>query len=133
MGVHRGTYLVAAVSAVLTVAAGLGVRSVGSGDGAKYAGDALYTVLILTLVVLVVPRVRPSAAALVAFAVSCGVELLQLTGWPGELAARSVVARLVLGSTFNGPDLFWYGVGAVAGWGVHAALARRGGRQLARE
>lgn len=127
----------AGACAVLTVAAGLAVRSVGSGDAAKYAGDALYTVLVQALVVIVAPRVRPLTAALVALAVSCAVELLQLTGLPAELAARSEIARLVLGSTFNAPDLFWYGAGAAAGWGAHAALGRRQDRnrdtQLVRE
>ncbi|KIF68056.1 hypothetical protein HY68_04355 [Streptomyces sp. AcH 505] len=136
-GTLRGTCLVAGVCAVLTVAAGLGVRSVGSGDAAKYTGDALYTVLVQALVVVVAPRVRPLTAALVALAVSCGVELLQLTGVSAELAARSEIARLVLGSTFNAPDLFWYGVGAAAGWAVHAAFGRRPDRnrdtQLVRE
>lgn len=41
-----------------------------------------------------------------------------------ELARNSAVARLVLGSTFNPPDLFWYAVGAAAGWLVHTALDR---------
>ncbi|MFE4061306.1 DUF2809 domain-containing protein [Streptomyces sp. NPDC059096] len=118
------TRLVACGAAVLTVAAGLGLRSTGSGDLAKYGGDALYTVLVYVLVVLAVPRVRPRTAAAVALAFSVAVELFQFTGVPAELAARSTVARLVLGSTFNVPDLLWYAVGAAAAWGVHAGCAR---------
>ncbi|MGW8886696.1 ribosomal maturation YjgA family protein [Streptomyces sp. NPDC055749] len=122
--------LPAAGAAVLTVAAGLGVRAVAGGDVAKYAGDALYTVLIHALVVLVAPRVRPPVAAGAALAFSWAVEFAQLTDVPAELAARSTVARLVLGSTFNAPDLFWYGAGAVAAGCVHAWVAgrRTGGR-----
>ncbi|MFI2778038.1 DUF2809 domain-containing protein [Streptomyces sp. ALB3] len=120
----------AAAAALVTVAAGLGVRSAVHGEVAKYAGDALYTVLIHALVVLLVPRVRPSAAAGVALAVSWAVELAQLTGVPAELAGRSAVARLVLGSTFNAPDLLWYAVGAALAWCVHRRL--RPGRGLAR-
>ncbi|MGA5125592.1 DUF2809 domain-containing protein [Streptomyces pseudogriseolus] len=117
--------LLAAVAAVVTVGTGLGLRAVASGDVAKYGGDALYTLLILTLVVLAAPRTAPARAAGIALAVSWAVELLQLTGLPAELSARSTAARLVLGSTFNAPDLFWYAVGATAGWLVLRASARR--------
>ncbi|MFJ6849233.1 DUF2809 domain-containing protein [Streptomyces sp. NPDC091271] len=120
----------AAAAALVTVAAGLGVRSAASGDVAKYAGDALYTVLIHALVVLLVPRVRPLTAAGAALAFSWAVELAQLTGVPAGLAQRSAVARLVLGSTFNAPDLLWYGVGAALAWAVHSLLPS--GRSLAR-
>jgi hypothetical protein len=116
--------LAAAGAAVVTVGAGLGLRAVASGSLAKYGGDALYTVLLLTLVVLVTPRVRPLTAAGTALAVSWAVEFLQLSGMTAELAQNSAVARLVLGSTFNAPDLFWYAVGAAAGWLVHTALSR---------
>jgi hypothetical protein len=121
----------AAAAAGLTVAAGLGVRALAQGSVAKYAGDALYTVLVLALVVCVAPRVRPAVAAGAALAFSWAVEALQLTGLPADLSAHSVVARLVLGSTFNAPDLAWYAVGAALGWCVHGALVRRAGRSPA--
>ncbi|MFF7454243.1 DUF2809 domain-containing protein [Kitasatospora sp. NPDC008115] len=111
----------AAVAAGVTVVAGLGVRAVAGGEVAKYAGDALYTVLLYALVVLVAPRLRPWAAAAWAAGLSWAVELFQLTGVPDDLARHSVLARLVLGSTFNPPDLLWY----LAGAGL-AALAHRG-------
>ncbi|GAA3253658.1 DUF2809 domain-containing protein [Streptomyces labedae] len=119
------TRLLAAVAALVTVGAGLGLRAVATGDVAKYGGDALYTLLILTLVVLLAPRSTPARAAGIALAVSWAVELLQLTGLPAGLSARSTAARLVLGSTFNAPDLFWYAVGACAGWLALRAVARR--------
>ncbi|NUW45966.1 DUF2809 domain-containing protein [Nonomuraea rhodomycinica] len=106
------------LAAVLTVAAGLGVRALTGGAFAKYAGDALYTVLIQALVVLVVPRVRPVTAALVAAGLSWVIEFAQLAEVPQVL-------RPVLGSTFNPPDLLWYAVGAAAACAVHAyALGR---------
>ncbi|NUW37715.1 DUF2809 domain-containing protein [Nonomuraea sp. SMC257] len=106
------------LAAVLTVAAGLGVRALTGGAFAKVAGDALYTVLIYALVVLAVPRVRPVTAALVAAGLSWVIEFAQLADVPPVL-------RPVLGSTFNPPDLLWYAVGAAAGWVVHAyALGR---------
>ncbi|MFE0552594.1 DUF2809 domain-containing protein [Streptomyces pilosus] len=119
--------LVAAPAALMIVGAGLGLRAVATGDVAKYGGDALYTLLMLALVVLVAPRTPPSAAAGAALAFSWGVEFLQLTPLPAELARHSTLARLVLGSTFNAPDLFWYAVGAAAGGLVMkgCALLRR--------
>ncbi|WP_345982905.1 DUF2809 domain-containing protein [Streptomyces sp. DSS69] len=115
----------AAGAAVVTVAAGLGVRAGADGGAlAKYAGSALYTVLLCALVAFCAPRARPVAVAGTALALSWAVELLQLTGVPAELSARGTAARLVLGSTFNAPDLFWYAVGAAAAWGVHVGARR---------
>ncbi|MFJ2090143.1 DUF2809 domain-containing protein [Streptomyces sp. NPDC087901] len=116
---------VAAGAAVLTVVAGLGVRTVADGAVAKYAGDALYTVLICALVALCAPRARPLAVAGAGLGISWAVELLQLTGVPAELSRHSAVARLVLGSTFNAPDLLWYAVGAAAAWAAHTAATSR--------
>ncbi|MFF5189700.1 DUF2809 domain-containing protein [Streptomyces sp. NPDC000345] len=107
---------------MVTVGAGLGLRAVASGSLGKYGGDALYTVLLLALVVLVAPRVTPVTAAVSALAVSWGIEFLQLSEVTAGLSQRSAVARLVLGSTFNPPDLFWYAVGAASGWLVHTAV-----------
>lgn len=116
------TRLVATGAAVLIVGAGLGLRIVTAGSVAKYGGDALYTALLLALFVVVAPRTTPLRAATVAVTASWAVEFLQLSTIPAELSGRSTIARLVLGSTFNAPDLFWYVVGAAAGCLVHAAL-----------
>ncbi|MFF1500419.1 DUF2809 domain-containing protein [Streptomyces sp. NPDC058316] len=116
------TRAVAAGAAVLTVVAGLGVRAFADGDIAKYAGDALYTVLICFLAAVAAPRARPVVKAGAALLFSWSVELLQLTGLPAELSRHNAVARLVLGSTFNAPDLFWYAVGAGFAWAVLAPL-----------
>lgn len=108
--------LAAAGAAVVTVGAALGLRAVTEGGVAKYGGDALYTVLLLALVVLVAPRLTPLRAAGIALAASWAVEFLQLSAVPAELSRHSTLARLVLGSTFDAPDLFWYVAGAAAGW-----------------
>ncbi|SDJ83122.1 DUF2809 domain-containing protein [Nonomuraea jiangxiensis] len=108
------------IAAVLTIAVGLGVRALFDGPVSKYAGDALYTVLIYTLVVLILPRVRPWAAAVVAAGVSWLIEFAQL----GEIPA---MLRPLLGSTFNPPDLFWYAVGAATAWAAHTRWLRRTG------
>ncbi|MFI8455148.1 DUF2809 domain-containing protein [Kitasatospora sp. NPDC085464] len=111
----------AGAAAVTTVAAGLGVRAVADGDVTKYAGDALYTVLLYCLVLLAAPRMRPVRAAAWAAGLSWAVELFQLTGLPDAWGRRSVLARLVLGSTFNPPDLLWYLVGAAGAALLHRA------------
>ncbi|MBT2526226.1 DUF2809 domain-containing protein [Streptomyces sp. ISL-99] len=111
----------------MTLCAGLGVRGAVDGDVAKYAGDALYTVLLCTLVVLLAPATRPRVAGGIALLASWAVECAQLTGVPAELAERSVVARLVLGSTFNAPDLLWYAVGAGLFLLICAVVPRPGG------
>jgi hypothetical protein len=116
--------LAAGAAALVVVGAGTGLRAVSEGDVAKYGGDALYTLLIFALAVLAAPRTRPWKAAGVALAASWGVEFLQLTDLPAELSRQSTAARLVLGSTFNAPDLLWYAVGAAAGWLV-AGRTRR--------
>ncbi|GGJ76683.1 membrane protein [Streptomyces camponoticapitis] len=117
--------LVASGVALGVVGAGLGIRVVAGGDVAKYGGVALYTVLVYVLVVLAVPRVRPLVGGAVALVISCGVELLQLTGATAGPAERSVVVRLVLGSTFNAPDLLWYAVGAAAAALAHTWVTGR--------
>ncbi|WP_405977117.1 DUF2809 domain-containing protein [Streptomyces sp. NBC_00158] len=124
--------LAAAAAAVLVVAAGLGLRAVAGGSAAKYGGDALYTVLVLALVVAALPRLTAPRAAAAALAFSWAVEFLQLTAVPAELSRRSTVARLVLGSTFNAPDLLWYAVGAAAGGLALSALRGRGRPDTAR-
>lgn len=94
------------------------MRAGADGAFAKYAGSALYTVLLCALVAFCAPRARPLAVAGAGLALSWAVEFFQLTGVPAGLSERSGVARLVLGSTFNGPDLFWYAVA----WGVRAGV-----------
>lgn len=126
------TRLLAALAAVVTVAAGLTVRAVTGGWFGKYAGDALYTVLVYALVVLVWPRITPVRAAISALAFSWAVELAQLTPVPAALSEVSVVARLVLGSTFGAADLVAYPAGALLAASVHALARRRSRRRRER-
>ncbi|MFE6666629.1 DUF2809 domain-containing protein [Streptomyces sp. NPDC057697] len=116
----------AAGAAVLTVLAGLGVRASMDGAFAKYAGDALYTVLICALAAVIAPGARPVVRAGAGLVFSWAVELLQLTGVPADLSRHSTAARLVLGSAFGAPDLFWYVVGAAFAWAVMALAASPG-------
>jgi len=116
----------ALLAALIVLLAGLGVRAFTGGVFAKYAGVALYAALVYTLVLLVVPRIRPLAGAAIALAFCWAVEFFQLTPIPADLSSRSVLARLVLGSTFNAPDLFWYAVGVGVGF---VALSGRSSRR----
>ncbi|MGC5010543.1 DUF2809 domain-containing protein [Streptosporangium sp. DT93] len=120
---HR-TRLLAALAAILTVAAGLTVRATAGGWFGASAGDALYTVLVYALIVFVRPRIIPVRAASGALALSWAVELAQLTPVPAALSEVSVVARLVLGSTFGVADLVAYAAGAVLAWAAHTLFGR---------
>ncbi|NUT21165.1 MAG: DUF2809 domain-containing protein [Hamadaea sp.] len=120
----------AAVAGVVVLLLGLGVRAFTAGAFAKYAGVALYAVLVYFLVLVVAPRVRPLTAAVVALGFCWAVEFFQLTPIPAELSDRSTVARLVLGSTFNAPDLLWYAVGIGLAALLHRSVVRRGGGGL---
>ncbi|MFD5894530.1 DUF2809 domain-containing protein [Streptomyces sp. NPDC060366] len=125
MRVRARTRLVVVGVAVGVVGAGLGIRVVAEGDVAKYGGVALYTVLVYVLVVLAAPRVRPVVAGAGAFAFSCAVEFLQLSGVTEGPAERSAVVRLALGSTFNAPDLLWYAIGAAVAASAHTWVSGR--------
>jgi hypothetical protein len=114
----------ALAAAVVILAAGLTVRQVTTGAFAKYAGVALYGALVYALAVLLVPRLRPLWTASAAVAFCWLVEFAQLTPYPAGLSDRSGLARLVLGSTFHPPDLFWY-VAGIAVVAAGDALIRR--------
>ena len=101
----------ALVVATVILIAGLAVRAGTGGAFAKYAGVALYAALVYAIVVWIAPRTAPVPAAAIALATCWAVEFAQLTPVPAALSERSIVARLVLGSTFNPPDLAWYAAG----------------------
>ena len=105
--------VVAALTAAGVLALAFGIRAVAGGPLEQHSGTALYASLIYALVVFVSPRIRPAVAAAVATGFCWAVELAQLTGIPATLSAKSIVARLVLGVSFDPVDLFWYPVGAL--------------------
>lgn len=118
------TRVAAGAAAAVILVAGLAVRAVTTGAFAKYAGVALYAALVYALLVLVLPHWRPLWTALAATGFCWLVEFAQLTPYPADLSARSRLARLVLGSTFHWPDLFWYVVGIAATAAAHGYLRR---------
>lgn len=66
--------------------------------------------------VLVVPQMKAWRACALAPTINWRTEFLQLSEAPVELSRHSTAALLVLGSTLNAPNLFWYAVGAPVGW-----------------
>jgi hypothetical protein len=121
--------LLVTVATVVTVGLGLVVHALGWGWFGKYAGDALYACLVYLLIVLAAPRIRSRTALVAAIGICWAVEFFQLTAWPAELGAHSTLARLILGTTFNAPDLAVYMVGA----GLAAAAFHSPHREAFRE
>jgi hypothetical protein len=122
---HHRTRIAAAGAAVLTIGAGLGIKAITTDEVTKYAGDALYTVMVYALIVLVAPRARQPWVAAGALAFCAAVEFFKLSGVPADLARHSTAARLVLGTTFNPPNLCWYAAGALVAWLAHRASTSR--------
>ena len=112
-----------AAAAILTVAVGLAVHTYGDGWMAGYIGDALYTVMVYSLVVTVRPAIGPAAAACWALGISWAVEFLQLTDVPAQLSAAVPLVRLVVGTTYNALDLVAYVLGAAVTHLVHRLVA----------
>lgn len=111
------------VAAAVVVALGLVVRGLPGAVG-DLAGGVLYAVLVTLLVALVAPRSRPVTLGAVALVVCVAVELAQLTGVPAQVVDVVPPLRYVLGTTFHGPDLAGYAVGAAtAAGGLAAARA----------
>ena len=105
--------LLALVAAGVVLAAGLLIRALGDGATAQHAGTVLYASLIYAGVFVVCPATSPLRAGLVAVAFCWLVEGFQLTGVPAALSERSLLARLVLGASFDWADVAWYPVGVV--------------------
>lgn len=83
---------------------------------AKYGGDALWALMVFTGIGFLFPRSSTLLVALLALAFSWAVEFSQLYHAPWIDAVRATLpGRLVLGSTFNWPDLPAYAFGIALG------------------
>ena len=87
----------------------------------KYGGDALWALMVFVGFGFLLPHASKLVVALLALAFSSGVEFSQLYHTPWIDAVRATLpGRLVLGNTFNWPDLPAYvlgiGLGAWAEW-----------------
>jgi hypothetical protein len=82
----------------------------------KYGGDALWALMVFVGFGFLLPRASTLTIALLALTFSWGVEFSQLYHAPWIDAVRATIpGRLVLGNTFNWPDLPAYVVGIVLG------------------
>ncbi|MGI0492710.1 DUF2809 domain-containing protein [Alkalinema pantanalense CENA528] len=81
-------------------------------------GNIAYESFWIFLVLAIWPKLRPSAVAIAVCVVTCGLEFLQLSQDPILIAARrTIVGRLILGTTFTWEDFPTYFVGsAIGGW-----------------
>jgi hypothetical protein len=79
-------------------------------------GDALWALMVFVGFGFLLPRASTLVVALLALAFSWGVEFSQLYHAPWIDAVRTTLpGRLVLGTTFNWPDLPAYAVGIALG------------------
>ncbi|MFF4340881.1 DUF2809 domain-containing protein [Kitasatospora sp. NPDC001540] len=122
-------YWLAGAAAVLLL--GLALPGLVPGRAAALLGGALYTALLYTVLMAAAPRLGPWTAGGSALAASWAVELFQASGLPAGLGRHSLLARLVLGTTFDPSDLPGYALGAAALVAVHQ-LARRRARRVRR-
>jgi hypothetical protein len=127
----RSIRLTAVASGVAFLAVAFAIRAFGGGPMfssaplEQYSGSALYASTMYAFVVFVWPRVAAPLAGIVALGVCWALELAQLTGVPAALSARSIVARLLFGATFDWVDMLWYPVGIVPIVAVHWFLRAR--------
>lgn len=115
------------LAAVFTILLGLLWRSRWlplPGFLAKYGGDALWSVVVFFALGTIFIRASTLKIASMALVFSWSIEFLQLYHAPWIDSIRStLMGRLVLGSTFNSPDLIAYLVGIAIGVSVELALA----------
>jgi hypothetical protein len=99
----------------------------------KYGGDALWAVVVFLCIGVACKTSTTLKVGLIAVGVSWSVEFLQLyhEPWIDRIRAN-FLGRLILGDTFNPPDLLAYVVGIVLA-GVLEWICVGPGRRGARE
>lgn len=82
----------------------------------KYGGDALWALMVFVGFGFLLPRAPTFVVALLALTFSWGVEFSQMyhASWLDAVRA-TIPGRLVLGNTFNWPDLPAYAAGVALG------------------
>lgn len=119
-----------ALAAVLIAGMGLAWRALPLSDFAsKYGGDALWALMVFCGMGFLFARASTLQVSLFALGFAWAIEFLQLYHAPWIDAVRGTLpGRLVLGSTFNPPDLLAYVAGVALG-----ALLERAGRRARRK
>ncbi|MFI5888596.1 DUF2809 domain-containing protein [Actinoplanes sp. NPDC051513] len=92
----------------------------------QISGTALYASAFYGGLLFLFPRARAAVLAAASVGFCWAVELFQLTDVPARLAEHSVVARLVLGESFDPADLAWYVLGVALAVGAHRAYVAAG-------
>jgi Protein of unknown function (DUF2809) len=129
-GIEARTRLIALTAVAGCVLLAFGIRLLtgtplaSTGLVEQASGTALYATAVFCGVIFLWPRLATGWVALIAAGYCWAVEFLQLTSIPADLSARSMLARLVLGVSFDAADLGWYLVG-VAVPAVILVLRRR--------
>lgn len=83
---------------------------------AKYGGDALWALMVFVCFGFLIPRAPTLLVALLTLTFSWGVEFSQLYHAPWIDTIRATIpGKLVLGNTFNWPDLPAYALGIALG------------------
>lgn len=91
----------------------------------KYDGDALWAALVLVLIRFCRPRMTIVSGSILAFGIAVAVEFSQLYHAPWIDAIRGTrLGLLIIGSTFNWPDIAAYALGILTA----ASLDRITGR-----
>ena len=88
-------------------------------------GNVAYEILLILLLLLIVPKMRPIAAASSVCLFSFLIEFSQLVQDPIMVAARSNrLGRLILGNGFTWEDFPLYMLGSLVGWAWVVQLRR---------
>lgn len=95
----------------------------------KYGGDALWALMIYSIIRFVRPDTSISASALWAFGICVFVELSQLyhAEWIDHVR-RTRLGSLALGNVFNWPDIPAYAAGVLLGLAVDVLIRLRAKR-----
>ncbi len=122
---HRGLY---AFWVAVVIGLGLGSRAEAVALPpflAKYAGDALWALMIFLGLGILLPARRTAAVAALAVAVCCAVEFSQLYHAPWiDAIRRTTLGALALGDTFAWGDIAAYLVGIALGAALEWAARR---------
>ena len=85
----------------------------------KYGGDSLWALLVFFAFGFLFPRTSTPRLAILSLSFAWAIEFLQLYHAPWIDSIRAMrIGHLVLGSTFNWPDLAAYGIGVAIGAAV---------------